>query len=134
MKHPAALLLAAALALPVAATAVAGELMVHTVTAHVGLGQKLRTFTPGLAYTTNGKRVGVLSNSYGKPSLYAAAIIPISQRTRIGVGAISGYKYSNMTIDDDSTSVIPLVAAEVDVTDSVTLIWFMQAINISIKF
>ncbi len=111
-----------------------GDVTIHTVSTHVGV-KGLNNINPGVAYDlTDRLRLGALLNSYKKPSAYAAYMIPILPRLRVGIGAISGYQLNGMRISGKTASVIPLFAVEVDVLKNISVVWMGQAINLEVKF
>jgi hypothetical protein len=132
-------LLAAAMALGFSytfdASAEQGDWTAHTVSVHVGV-TGLNNFNPGLAYDVRDDlRVGALYNSYKKPSLYVAKLFNVGNRFRAGVGVVSGYKWeSGEGVSGKTSGILPLVAAELDITNNVSIIWFGQAFNLEVKF
>lgn len=128
------------------ATAEKGDVTIHTVSAHMGAPDGLNNLNFGMGFdVTNNVRIGGFYNSYSEPSAYAAAFVTIPNtggRLRVGGGAISGYAIGdNWRLKGDAKSVLPFVAAEVDIIrvkrgrkPGVTLGWFGQAINLEVKF
>ena len=112
----------------------AGDITVHTVSVHVG-ASGLNNINPGVAYDlTDRLRLGALLNSFGKPSAYAAYLIPLGTKVRVGVGAVTGYQYKDGRVLGKTASAIPMLAVEVDVTKHVSVLWFGQALNLELKF
>jgi len=110
------------------------EFVVHTFTYHAG-GEKLETFTPGLGYTTNSSySFGALRNSFKSSSIYIVKMFPIFKGVRVGMGAITGYYHKGGRVGKDEDGVIPLLAAEIDITKNVSVIWFGNAFNLTLKF
>lgn len=111
-----------------------GDIIVHTFTSHVGVSD-LEDFTPGVGYTNDANyRFGVLRNSYKVPSFYVVKMFPENKRFRFGLGAVSGYEYSKGMLSKKERGIIPLMAAEVDLTKNTTVIWFGQALSLAFKF
>ena len=108
---------------------------VHTVSYHVG-ADDLNNVNVGLGYDiAENVRIGALYNSYSKPSAYAAAFVSLNKRVRIGAGVITGYAIGeDWRLEGKTTSILPLAAAEVDLTEHVSVIWFGQALNLALKF
>ena len=129
------LILAAALAASLgAAHADQGDITLHTVSVHVGV-TGLNNINPGIAYDVRDDvRVGALYNSYNKPSLYVAKLIPIKRRLRIGLGVITGYTWRDNDVYGKTTGILPLLAVEADLLPGVSVIWFGQAISLELKF
>lgn len=127
-----------AIALAVAAVPAAAEWTVHTGSVHFGPhADEMNNFNPGLAYQfANNVRVGGFYNSYEKPSAYAAYVYDVRDNVHVGLGVISGYKWNSdqKDITGDTRGVLPLVAVEVDLNDSISLIWFAQAVSLEFKF
>jgi hypothetical protein len=120
------------------ACAAEGDVTVHTVSTHIGVSG-LNNINPGVAYdVTDNFRVGALVNSYKKPSAYAALMIPMGDRLRIGAGVISGYRFSkgdeDGMVQGHTAGLVPLVAVEVDITKRLSAVWMGQAINLEVKF
>lgn len=106
----------------------------HTVSTHLG-GSGLNNINPGVAYDLSDRlRLGALLNSFKKPSVYAAYLIPLGTRVRAGVGAVTGYQYKDGQVLGKTASAIPMLAVEVDVTKHVSVLWFGQALNLELKF
>jgi len=114
----------------------AGDLIIHTHTIHFGSSNGVNNSTPGIGYQfDNNYRVGLLKNSYELPSVYVVKVFPETSRFRFGIGVISGYRMTKRnTITGDRNGAIPLLAAEVDITENVVITWFGQALNLSLKF
>jgi hypothetical protein len=111
-----------------------GQFVIHTFTTHVGV-EGLEEYTPGLAYTNNKNfRLGILRNSFKLPSMYAVKLFPVSKRFKFGVGLISGYTYFNGTLIKGPRSIVPLVAAELDITKNVGVVWAGNAFNLVLKY
>jgi len=114
----------------------------HTVSYHVQLPggrdvDDLNNFNPGLGYdVTEHARIGALYNSYKKPSVYGALFLPLGERFRIGAGIISGYTFDSDTrrVKGKAAGIVPLVAAELDLTKHVSVAWFGQAFNLELKW
>lgn len=126
----AALALIAGILIPAVSQA---EVTLHTVSYHVGVSG-MNNFNPGIAYQHKDVRVGVLYNSFKLPTAYGAYIIPVHERVRFGVGAVTGYEWRDGGIYGKATGVLPLVAAEIDITDNVSVLWFGRALNLEVKF
>jgi hypothetical protein len=129
--------IAAALALSASVQAdQAGEWTVHTVSAHVGVSG-LNNINPGIGYNVSEYiRLGALYNSYKKPSAYAVGFYDLHPRFRVGAGLISGYTFEPGTfqVTGKTAGIVPLIAAEVDITKHVSVVWFGQAFNLEVKF
>jgi hypothetical protein len=129
------LLAAALLAVAIPAAA---EWTIHTGSVHFGSGSdEMNNLNPGIGYQfRNNVRVGALYNSYKYASAYAAYVYDVRDNVHLGFGAITGYKWDSDQKDlvGDSTGVVPLFAVEVDLSDSLSLLWFGQAINLEYKF
>lgn len=111
-----------------------GGWTVHTVSVHVG-ASGLNNFNPGVGYAlTDNFRVGALYNSYKVPSAYALGIYNVNSRFRVGAGVISGYTYNNGAVSGKASGVLPAVAAELDITKRLSVVWFGQAFNLEFKF
>jgi hypothetical protein len=114
----------------------------HTVSYHVQFPgardtDRLNNFNPGLAYdVTDIFRVGAFYNSYKKPSVYGAFFLPLGDRFRVGAGLVSGYAFEqgSFRVEGHTAGVIPLIAAEFDVTKHVSVAWFGQAFNLELKW
>ena len=127
------LILAAALA-ALTGSALADGWTVHTRSMHFGV-DGLNNNNPGLAYDVRPDvRVGALYNSYKKPSLYAAKIIPLNRYMRVGLGVITGYTWRDGDIHGKTTGILPLLAVEADLAPNISVIWLGQAINLEVKF
>jgi len=130
----AVLVLWAATGLVRTCNAAEGDVTVHTVSTHLG-GSGLNNINPGVAYDLSDRlRLGALLNSFKKPSVYAAYLIPLGTRVRAGVGAVTGYQYKDGQVLGKTASAIPMLAVEVDVTKHVSVLWFGQALNLELKF
>ena len=115
-----------------------GDITVHTVSTHIGVSG-LNNINPGVAYdVTDNFKINDLVNSYKKPSLYAALMVPMGDRLRIGAGVISGYRFSKGDEDGmvrgSTAGIVPLVAIEVDITKRFSAVWMGQAVNLEVKF
>ena len=111
-----------------------GDITVHTASVHVG-ASGLNNINPGIAYDLKDRlRLGALLNSFKKPSVYAAYLIPLGTKVRVGVGVITGYEYKDGRVLGKTASAIPMLAVEVDITDHVSVLWFGQALNLELKF
>lgn len=130
-------ILAMALALGLSTAAAGNDWTIHTVSVHVGV-EDLNNLNPGIGYNvTDDIRVGAFYNSYKLPSVYAAKLIPLHPRVRLGLGAITGYKLVSPDeglIVGKATGVVPLLAIEADITDNVSVIWFGRALNLEVRF
>lgn len=113
-----------------------GTLFVHTHTYHQHQeGQEIEAFTPGLGYETDGGyRFGALRNSFGIPSVYAVKTFPENKRFRFGLGAISGYEWTGRGLRGRERGAVPIVGAEYDILDNVSVVWFGQALNLVLKW
>ena len=115
------------------AEAAEGDITIHTVSTHIGVSG-LNNINPGVAYdVTDRLRVGVLRNSFKKPSAYAALMWALHDRVHLGVGVISGYGIEDGAIIGKTAGIIPLLAVELDITDHVSVVWMGQAINLELK-
>ena len=129
-----ALLLWASFGLARTVRADAGDITVHTASVHVG-ASGLNNINPGVAYDLKDRlRLGALLNSFKKPSVYAAYLIPLGTKVRVGVGVITGYEYKDGRVLGKTASAIPMVAVEVDITEHVSVLWFGHALNLEWKF
>jgi len=118
----------------ISAPAYSGQFMVHTFTTHIGV-EGLEEYTPGLAYTNDKNyRFGILRNSFKIPSAYVAKLFPVNKHFRFGVGLVSGYKFTNGYITGSKKHIIPLLAAELDITKNVGVTWFGNAFNLILKY
>jgi len=114
--------------------AYSGEFLIHTFTTHVGV-DGLEKYTPGLAYTNDKNyRFGILRNSFKQPSGYVVKLFPVSKRFRLGLGIISGYKYVKGSLVSSRKNIVPLLAAELDITKNVGIIWSGNAFNLVLKY
>ena len=111
----------------------AGQLLLHTFTAHIH-DPGLEAVTPGIAYQTNGYRFGILRNSYRFTSVYMSRIYPITNSLRTGVGIVSGYGVKGGCVVGRRNGLIPFIAVEKDLTDNVSLVWFATAINLEVRW
>jgi hypothetical protein len=113
----------------------ADNLTVHTVSHHF-ITQDMNNVNPGLGYDVNKNlRIGGFYNSYEKPSFCSVGIANITDKFRVGVGVISGYKLQNSRIyEGKHTSLIPLIAMEYDITSDVSIAWFGEVLNLELKF
>lgn len=114
----------------------AGDWTIHTVSVHVGVSG-LNNVNPGVGYNvTDHLRVGAFWNSYNKPSAYATGWFDLHPRVRVGAGLASGYTFVPGTwqVEGKTTGLVPVLAAEVDITDHVSVGWFGQALNLELKF
>lgn len=109
------------------------DVTVHTVSTHVGV-DGLNNINPGIGIDYRDVRFGALYNSFEKPSVYGAYIVPLHPRVRVGLGAVTGYEYRDGGIYGKTTGVMPLFAVEADITDNVSVLWFGRAINLELKF
>jgi len=111
-----------------------GDVTVHTFSVHLQ-GRGLNNVNPGVGYdVTDTFRTGILYNSYKKPSVYAAYIVPWSPRIRAAFGVVTGYAFKDKRIQGKTYSAVPLVALEVDLTDTISILWFGTALNLEVKF
>lgn len=113
-----------------------GDWTIHTVSAHVGVSG-LNNVNPGVGYdVTDNLRIGGFYNSYRKPSAYALGFFEVHPRFRVGAGVISGYTFTPGTweVEGKTAGLIPAVAAELDITNNVSVVWFGQAFNLEVKF
>ena len=126
---------AIALALAIVPSTVIADVSIHTVSLHM-VSKGVNNFNPGVGYDIKSARVGILYNSFKRPSVYALGIIDITPILRIGAGVIRGYSFDtdNTVITRDDNHWMPLVAVEVDITKSLSLVWFGDAINVEYKF
>jgi hypothetical protein len=107
-----------------AASADAGQLYLHMVSAHVPRYEHVDETNWGLAYRFDaGPRIGAYQNSYGFTSAYAAWVFRPEGHVHPWVGAVTGYSLHGEHLDPDATGVggdrngvIPLVALEIDAT------------------
>lgn len=98
---------------------------VHTVSMHYQDGGQYNNINPGVAYDVmKYARVGAVINSYYRLSTYAAAIMPVSDKLRIGVGMVTGYR----------PGAVPLISVEYDIRPGLSIVWFGTALNMEIKF
>lgn len=107
---------------------------IHTVSTHLKT-DGVNNINPGIAYDFDYIRVGGVYNSYENLSLYVVGIADITSSFRVGAGAISGYKFKNNDVaEGDSTSIIPFIAFEYDITDNVSVVLFGEVLNLALKF
>jgi len=123
-----------------------GEITIHTASVHVpvpGGANDLGELNPwnfGAGYNlTSWARVGAFYNSYRKPSTYAAAFYDVAPWFRVGAGVITGYKLNrdergNWKAYGHPAGILPLFAAEIDVTRHLSVAWFGQAFNLELKW
>jgi len=98
---------------------------VHTVSMHYQDHGQYNNINPGIAYDVfKYARVGAVVNSFYHLSTYAAAIIPVSRKMRIGLGVVTGYKGGPL----------PMVSVEYDIRPGLSILWFGTALNMEIKF
>ena len=109
------------------------DVTVHTVSTHVGVSG-MNNINPGIGIDYRDVRFGALYNSFEKPSVYGAYIVPLHPRVRVGLGAVTGYEYRDGGFYGKTTGVLPLFAVEADITDNVSVLWFGRAINLELKF
>lgn len=111
------------------------EVTIHTVSVHL-VTSGMNNINPGIGYDIGPVRVGALYNSYKRPGFYAIAIAPITPRFRIGAGVISGYRFDseNRVLMQDDNHFIPYIAAEYDVTKSLSVAWMGEVLNLEYKF
>jgi len=110
-----------------------GQFSIHLVTGHIGINN-LETVTPGIAYTEKGYRAGVIRNSFRLPSFYAAKLYDINHRLRFGLGIITGYSIEGLHLKGDTSGVIPLLAAEFDINNQLSILFTGRAFNLELKF
>lgn len=111
-----------------------GDVTVHTVSTHLQTSG-LNNINPGVGYDFGSLRLGGIYNSYKKPSLYAVGIIDVTDSFRVGAGVVSGYRFQDgLVVKGDHDSIIPLIAAEYDLTKHVSIVWFGEVLNLELKF
>ena len=114
-----------------------GDISVHTLTAHVGVSG-LNVVTPGVGYdlTDNVRIGGLVRNSYGFKSVYVLGYNRLNKYVSVGAGAISGYTWDGDAgqVVGKAGGVIPLLAAEFHLHENVSVTWFGQAFNLTLKF
>jgi len=118
------------------APVLAGNWSIHTYTAHIPVAnsEHLKLFTPGIGYTHDGYRFGYFRNSFDVDSFYAAKLYPYNDQLRFGMGAISGYKFTGSRLTGHPGGIIPLLVAEFDITDNISVLWMGRAFNLEVKF
>lgn len=106
------------------------EITIHTASVHL-VTRGVNNLNPGISYDNGDVRVGIFYNSHEKTALYATGIKDITPKFRVGYGVVSGYDLKHAST---KYGIIPLIVAELDVTDSWSLVMLADAINIEYKF
>lgn len=118
-----------------------GDFTFHTVSYHL-VTEDMNNINPGIGYdVTDGLRVGAIYNSYEKPGVYAAGILQVHDRVKVGAGFITGYKFARgFQVAQEDFGMIPFLGAEVDLIKAkpgrpgASLIIFGEVLNLAVKY
>lgn len=106
---------------------------VHTVSLHAQHG--MNNLNPGLGFDLRPDwRVGAYYNSYKDVSAYSLYIHPLTDRLRIGVGLVTGYRWEGGVEKGEGRHVIPMLGLEYDINHRLSLGFFGTAVNLEVKF